>query len=408
MIVQNPFAPHLTGTVSPAAQALILEHARTHYTNPCATRDSDIIRREPARDEASCLRPAFVRDVEKIIHTPAYNRLAGKTQVFSFRPNDDLTRRNLHVQLVARIARDIGRALSLNLDLIEAQGLGHDIGHAPFGHIGERFLSKVYHEHTGGAFFHNVQSVRALDTLYKRNLSLQVLDGIICHNGEFEQQCITRSARTSFAEYDAVVQRCWQEGESFINTLRPMTLEGAVVRLSDIIAYVGKDRQDAIRAGLIQEDGFDAHLGSSYNSWAISAFVADCVEHSLGKDHIELSDEGFRGLARAKKENYEKIYMTSEVDGNFGKQTEELFAKLFEHELSALTQGDESSYIFRHHIQQVRKYLEPYGYSYDWEDCLAQTVTDFISSMTDSYFIDVCEHLFPEARDVFPTYPRFA
>ena len=175
MIVQNPFAPHLTGTVSPAAQALILEHARTHYTNPCATRDSDIIRREPARDEASCLRPAFVRDVEKIIHTPAYNRLAGKTQVFSFRPNDDLTRRNLHVQLVARIARDIGRALSLNLDLIEAQGLGHDIGHAPFGHIGERFLSKVYHEHTGGAFFHNVQSVRALDTLYKRNLSLQAV-----------------------------------------------------------------------------------------------------------------------------------------------------------------------------------------------------------------------------------------
>ena len=140
MIIQNPFAPHLTGTVSPAAQALISEHERTHYTNPYATRDSDIIRREPARDEASCLRPAFVRDVEKIIHTPAYNRLAGKTQVFSFRPNDDLTRRNLHVQLVARIARDIGRALSLNLDLIEAQGLGHDIGHAPFGHIGERFL----------------------------------------------------------------------------------------------------------------------------------------------------------------------------------------------------------------------------------------------------------------------------
>lgn len=408
MIPYNPFAPHLTGTLSSSAQETIAQEHSAHYINPYATRDADIIRRDPTRDEASFVRPAFVRDIEKIIHTPAYNRLAGKTQVFSFRPNDDLTRRNLHVQLVARIARDIGRALSLNLDLIEAQGLGHDIGHAPFGHIGERFLSKVYHKHTGGAFFHNVQSVRALDTLYKRNLSLQVLDGIICHNGEFEQQRITTSSLSSFDEYDAMVKRCWQEGESYINTLHPMTLEGCVVRLSDIIAYVGKDRQDALRAGLISEDGFEAGLGSCYNSWAIAAFVADCVEHSLGKDHIELSDEGFQELARAKQENYEKIYMTSEVDGNFGKKTEELFERLFEHELDALKTGDESSYIYRHHIQQVRKYLEPYGYSYDWERCLPQTVTDFISSMTDSYFIDVCGRLFPDSQEVFPSYPRFA
>ena len=145
-----------------------------------------------------------------------------------------------------------------------------------------------------------VQSVRALDTLYRRNLSLQVLDGIICHNGEFEQQVIRTSTLHTFDEYDTMVKRAWQEGEAYINTLRPMTLEGCVVRLSDIIAYVGKDRQDAIRAGLCSEDSFDDGLGGKYNAWALSAFIADAVENSLGKDHIELSNEAFSELARAK------------------------------------------------------------------------------------------------------------
>ncbi|MDO5108088.1 MAG: HD domain-containing protein, partial [Coriobacteriaceae bacterium] len=102
-----------------------------------ATKDTDVIRRDTERDNTTVLRPAFLRDAEKIIHLPFYNRLTGKTQVFSFRANDDLTRRGLHVQLVARVARDIGRALGLNLDLIEAIALGHDIGHTPFGHAGE-------------------------------------------------------------------------------------------------------------------------------------------------------------------------------------------------------------------------------------------------------------------------------
>ena len=123
------------------------------------------VRKRPG-DIASIWRPAYVRDVEKIIHTPAYNRYAGKTQVFSFRANDDISRRGLHVQLVARIARDIGFALGLNCDLIEAIGLGHDLGHTPFGHAGERCLNDVFHEHTGRWFFHNVHSVRVLDALY--------------------------------------------------------------------------------------------------------------------------------------------------------------------------------------------------------------------------------------------------
>ena len=152
------------------------------------------------------MRPAFMRDIEKILHLPAYTRYAGKTQVFSFRSNDDLSRRGLHVQLVSRIARDIGRALGLNCDLIEAIGLGHDLGHTPFGHAGERFLNDIYHLRTGRYFFHNVQSVRVLDALYGRNVSLQTLDGVLCHNGEYEQRVFELSDTGSFDQFDRTVE----------------------------------------------------------------------------------------------------------------------------------------------------------------------------------------------------------
>ena len=170
---------------------------------------------------------------------PAYNRLDGKTQVFSFRANDDLTRRGLHVQLVARVARDIGRALGLNLDLIEATALGHDIGHTPFGHAGERFLNDVYHERTNRWFFHNVQSVRVLDVLGGRNLSLQTLDGVICHNGEFEQQVFETSLLSTFDEFDRGVESCWEGGDAAIRHLRPMARQLSTNLLDNVTATMG-------------------------------------------------------------------------------------------------------------------------------------------------------------------------
>ena len=135
------------------------------WINPYRCDDEMCIRRNVNRDSPSLWRPAFVRDIEKIIHLPYYNRYADKTQVFSFYNNDDITRRALHVQLVSRIARNIGAVLGLNLDLIEAISLGHDIGHAPFGHAGERFLSELLYHETGRYFNHNVHSVRVLYSL---------------------------------------------------------------------------------------------------------------------------------------------------------------------------------------------------------------------------------------------------
>ncbi|WP_417574943.1 deoxyguanosinetriphosphate triphosphohydrolase family protein, partial [Paratractidigestivibacter sp.] len=314
---RNKLAPGLTGELSPAASAAVAERVDSGALSPFACKSSSAIRRSSAeRDRDTALRPSFVRDAEKIVHLPAYNRMSGKTQVFSFRANDDLSRRGLHVQLVARVARDIGRALGLNLDLIEAIALGHDIGHTPFGHAGERFLNDAYHARTGRWFFHNVQSVRVIDVLGGRNVSLQTLDGCLTHNGEFEQQVFETSGLAEFDTFDRVVASCWETGEGAIGHLRPMTLEGCVVRISDIIAYVGKDRQDAEIAGLLgPQDRFETGPSGAYNAWALQHLTVDIVENSYGKDHIEMSERAFEELAAAKRENYRVIYRSPTVEG---------------------------------------------------------------------------------------------
>ena len=400
----NRLAPGLTGRLSEDAAREVAERLASGALSPFACRDASAIRRDSCdRDRDTCVRPAFVRDAEKVVHLPAYNRMAGKTQVFSFRANDDLSRRGLHVQLVARVARDIARALGLNLDLVEAIALAHDLGHTPFGHAGERFLNDVYHERTGRWFFHNVQSVRVMDELAGRNVSLQTLDGALCHNGEFELQRFETSGLAEFDTFDRVVASCWERGDETISHLRPMTLEGCVVRVSDIIAYVGKDRQDAIRAGIATEDTFDDGLGGGYNAWALAAFVADVVEHSVGEETIAMSEEGFAEMRRAKRENYEKIYGAGEVNGDFSAEIAELFSALYEHELEALAAGDERSAIFAHHVAPLERRLSFYGRSYDWERAPDQTVVDFISSMTDDYFVATCAAAFPEAAGLFPS-----
>lgn len=375
------------------------------WKNPYRTSDEDAVRREErSADRSSIWRPAFVRDVEKILHMPAYNRYAGKTQVFSFRSNDDLSRRGLHVQLVARIARDIGYALGLNCDLIEAIGLGHDLGHTPFGHAGERCLNDVFHGRTGRWFFHNVHSVRVLDKLYGRNISLQTLDGALCHNGEYEQRVFELSGLSSFGEFDRVVDECVSGGGAVIGHLRPMTLEGCVVRISDIIAYVGRDRQDAIEAGLLTGDAFEDGLGGAYNSWILTHASADIIEHSYGKDRIEMSEELFAEIRRAKAENYAKIYRSSGIEGERAEVLARAFELMYERCLEDLHKRDESSFIFRHHITRIEEQLAHYGRTYDWQSDPEQTVVDYIASMTDGYFAELASKFFPQIHFPKRTY----
>ena len=405
---ENPLAPGLVGRLSKEAEEQVEALVSGEAKNPYATPNEAVVRRsEQARDRDTLLRPAFVRDTEKIMHMPAYNRLAGKTQVFSFHSNDDLTRRGLHVQLVARVARDIGYALGLNLDLIEAIALGHDVGHTPFGHAGERFLNDVYHARTGRWFFHNLQSVRVLDVLYGRNISLQTLDGVLCHNGEFEQQVLRRGNVATFSDFDATVKDVWTRGDVSISHLAPSTLEGCVVRLSDIIAYVGKDRQDAIRAGICTEESFDDGLGGAYNAWALRIFIADVVEHSVGRDRIQMSEEAYLELKRAKRENYERIYGVSEVNEGLNREMSELFEHLYESVYADLASKNMRAPVFRHHIAHVTSWNERYMGTYDWESDLDRTVVDYIASMTDDYFMAFARHVDPNAQRLFPRREHF-
>lgn len=398
----NLCVPELSeGLPSDIAAEVAAQRASGKLSQFATPHGSAIRRTNTQRDTDIPERPSFLRDSEKIIHLPAYNRLAGKTQVFSLRNNDDISRRGLHVQLVSRVARDIGTSLGLNLDLIEAIALGHDIGHTPFGHAGERFLNDIYHARTGRWFFHNVQSVRVLDNLYGRNLSLQTLDGVICHNGECERQVFETSNLASFEEFDTVVESCWASGDMAIGHLRPMTLEGCVVRVSDIIAYVGKDRQDAIKAGMASEGTFADGLGGAYNSWALGAFITDVVAHSFGKDRIEMSEAAFGEMRRAKRENYEKIYNSSEMAGEISTGVAELFGRVYEAMYNDLKSGNTESPIFRHHIRDISTALAFYDKAYDWQDNLDLTVVDYIASMTDDYFIALAESLFPESESLF-------
>lgn len=359
--------------------------------------DAKAVRRDNGRDTPSVWRPAFVRDIDKIMHCPFYNRYTDKTQVFSLTKNDDISRRALHVQLVSRIARTIGKTLNLNLDLIEGIALGHDIGHTPFGHAGERFLDELYSSHTGRHFSHNIHSVRVLDKIFPYNITLQTLDGIAAHNGELE--CIEYRPRPleSFEEFDELIESCYQDNNN-IKKLVPSTLEGCVVRISDIIAYLGKDRQDAERAGIIEgNEDFDNGIIGRNNAEIINNLSVNIIENSYGKDYIKLDEKYFKALSEAKKQNFDVIYRDKKVKQTLDNVIRPMMGEIYERLLDDLLRGNRDSPVFSHHISYVNKahYKRKEPYENSDPDTI---VADYIASMTDDYFIDLHSYLFPESN----------
>lgn len=358
------------------------------------------IRRNPDRDKATLWRGAFVRDVEKIMHSPYYNRYADKTQVFSLYKNDDISHRALHVQIVSRVARNIGKLLGLDLDLIEAIALGHDIGHTPFGHAGERFLNDLYYSHTGRYFNHNVHSVRVLDKIFHLNLSLQTLDGILCHNGEFECKAYYPSKLTSFSEFDRKTEECYTD-QSAIKRLIPSTLEGCVVRISDMIAYIGKDRQDAIKTKLIDsEDIFTENEIGKYNAAIIHNLIVNIVENSYSKPYIRLDDAHYEALRSSKKDNYKIIYKNSKIADVYDEKIKPVFENVYSRLLNDLKNDVKSSPIFTHHIDFVNHANRFTDYEYTKNSDFNEITVDYIASMTDDYFIDLYEYLFNKKAPV--------
>ncbi len=365
------------------------------YIDVSCKDENAIRRRDVKKDYASVWRPPFVHDIDKILHCSYYNRYTDKTQVFSLYKNDDITRRSLHVQLVSRIARTIGAALHLNLDLIEAIALGHDIGHPPFAHAGEAFLNELSMEHTGRAFAHNLQSVRVLDVIFPYNISLQTLNGIATHNGEIECEEYLPVPIENFEEFDRSIERCYTDLD-YHHALMPSTLEAAVVRLSDIIAYLGKDRQDAARAKLADENMFvDEDIGS-INAEIINNLVVNVIENSYEKPYIRLDSKHFKALQKSKRENYQKIYNNVATMVRLDTTVRPMMAEIYGQLLDDLRQNRKHSPIFTHHIDYVN--AAHYQRTVPYEKTEPnQLVIDYIASMTDDYFIELHGYLFPNS-----------
>jgi dGTPase len=315
----------------------------------------EYVREFPDKHGGETIRTQFGIDADRILHCKLFNRLSDKTQVFSFYRHDDITRRATHVQYVSKIARSMGRVLGLDLDLIEAISLGHDIGHTPFGHKGEMFLNELYFEYTGKYFNHNVHSVRALRQ-ENTNLTLQTLDGILCHCGERAFLKYVPEKMRNFQEFNKIIEDCYTIPDH-VHTLRPCTLEGCIVRVTDMIAYAIKDRQDAQKAGL--QTQFTNKIS---NTEFITEITEDIIRHSKGKAYIAMSPEMFRLLQSVVKENNEQIYQSAQVTELHYKCIKPMMRILYE---------------------RFRKF--------EADDA----VVDYIASMTDDYFIDLFRRLYP-------------
>ena len=298
-----------------------------------------------ARPEPECeVRTCFRRDRDRIIHSKAFRRLKDKTQVFISPEGDHYRTRLTHTLEVSGIARTIARALSLNEGLCEAIAMGHDLGHTPFGHGGERELAAL----TDGAFAHNLQSVRVVEKLEHDgaglNLTAEVLDGIACHSGD----------------------------------ARAKTLEGRVVALADRIAYINHDIDDACRAGLLKESDLPSEfteLLGNRQSKRINTLVMDTIKESLGKDEIVMSPDIHHAMMGLRKFMFERIYRADFALRQEAK-VRDVVGRLFEHFISDISRLPE----------EYRRVAETDGER--------TAVCDFIACMSDRYALNTYSEIF--------------
>lgn len=329
-------------------------------------------------------RSPFFRDIDRIIYTLSFQRYSDKTQVFSFKDNDHIQKRMIHVQYVSKIARTIGRALGINEDLIEAIALGHDLGHTPFGHAGESILNEISLANNEGYFNHNIHSVRLLTAIENyglgKDITLQTLDGIMCHNGEFVEgiyRPIPKDKNKFLNEYEESYKT-----RDILKTLRPMTLEGCVVRISDLIAYLGRDIEDAIRMNLVSfadiPKNITSILGSS-NKEIVNNIVKDIIANSINKDYIKLSDEVYKAIKDLKTFNYKNIYNKAYTKEEHEK-LKLMLNTLFNTYLEDIENNNEDSHIINSYLKNMQ---DKYKDSYTNE----RIVIDYIAGMTDSFVL---------------------
>ena len=341
-------------------------------------------------EERIDIRPNYYHDIDRIIYSLSFLRYQNKTQVFAYKKNDHISHRMIHVMFVSKIARTIGRSLNLNEDLIEAIALAHDIGHTPLGHSGEAMLNKISRKYTKTYFAHNIQSVRNLMYIENDgnglNLSLQVLDGVLFHNGEILNPIYKPTPKTK-EEFLDIYNNAYKD---LINSKKysAMTLEGCVVRISDIIAYVGRDIEDAIRLGVIKKEDIPKEitevLGST-NKEIVNKIVVDIIQNSMDKPYIKLSDKIYNALLKLKKFNTDNIYLKSMSLKDYG-YYEKGMNNLFKYYLKAIKEEDKKNIIYKIFLNtQCDKYLE--------NTSPERKAIDFIAGMTDDLFISEVKRL---------------
>jgi len=368
----------------------ILERQEETWLSPYATRSVQASRRRFEESVARGHRQEFAVDADRILHSRAYTRYIDKTQVFYLVEHEHISHRVLHVQLLSKIARTIGKFLRLNEDLLEAIALGHDIGHPPFGHDGERILSGLCQEHGIGPFLHSIQGVRFLDRLEKNgrglNLSLQVLDGILCHDGETHLERLSPQRDKTFAHLEEEIRSKTADPEL---SLKPMTLEGCVVRLADTISYIGRDLEDAITLSLVHREELPPEVAGRLgrtNGAIVYSLVTDLLRHSFDKNYVGYSPEVGALLKQLKEFNYQRIYNNPRIKDQTSK-IEALCQRLFQRFLEDLAQDRRDSLIYQ-------DFLASLDLAYRESHQPAEIVRDFLASMTDAYFLRTSQELF--------------
>lgn len=363
-----------------------------------ATYSLNGIRRHP--EKYPNIRPTFSRDADRILHSFAFTRYIDKTQVFYLSENDFISHRVIHVQLVSKIGRIIARALKLNEDLVEAIALGHDIGHTPFGHEGEEIISNEITQKikkNGFHFHHSVQSIRFLNELEGHdyldngkpslNLTLQVLDGILCHDGEDLRQSISPNRKKTWEEFDKEVEK--KKSSKKIEIV-PMTLEGCLVRFVDVIAYIGRDIEDALAIGLLKKDDFPKELGDS-NREIVNNLAMDIIKNSRGKDKICYGKKVLEAVKILRDFNYENIYKNPLIKQQKYK-IEDMLMFLYKRLLKHVKEKRNDSPVFLDHINFIDRHNQKKSYFKNTPPEII--VIDYISGMTDDYFINIFNELF--------------
>ena len=303
-----------------------LEEREYEILSPFATKCKESKGRKKERHETYEIRTAFQRDRDKILHSKSFRRLKHKTQVFLSPYNDHFRTRLTHTLEVSQIGRTIARALRLNEDLVEAISLGHDLGHTPFGHCGENTLDSLL----PNGFHHNLQSVRVVEVLEDMNLCAETVDGILTHTWGY----------------------------------KPKTPEAQVVQYADKIAYINHDIEDSVRAGVISESDLPKdciEYFSSNQSTRLGKMITDVITNSIDKPSVSMSEEGWFYVTKLRSWMFDNVYLDP-------------IAKAEEKKARNVVQS-----LFEYYMEK----LEPY-YS---KDELTETVTDYISGMTDQYAI---------------------